>query len=312
MTKRLFIFAGYDKQGVIDNTLLHYLSCLSDLGDIILCMDSDVTKGELAKLKSITNLLHVSAERHDEYDFGSYKRGFQYAKTNKLLNKYDWVYFVNDSVYGPLWDIKPVLTNLESRGVDLIGMIDYMNKETPIQVQSWFVGMTKRVVNEQFFADFMNGVTHQINKQLIVLKYEVGLSQIILRHGYKMSTWVSGQDGRICHSMYKEPLEMLKCGVPFVKKAGLVNLNGIQFLYSFTTDKIVDDIANYVTRNKLMLVDIMQKPQYTKCFRLTLLGLPIITIYRQNSTQYVTNYKLYLLDKIPILKLALNKENPTS
>lgn len=307
MMKRLFIFAGYDKQGIIDNTLLHYLNCLSGLGDIVLTMDSDVSDSEIAKLKSVKNILSVITGRHNEYDFGSYKRGFQYAQKQKLLTKYDWVYFVNDSVYGPLWDIEPVLLSLESRGVDLTGMVDFINAETPIQVQSWFVGVSKQVVNEKFFADFMNSVTRQIDKQLVILKYEVGLSQIILRHGYKMSTWVSGQDGRICHSMYKEPLEMLKCGIPFVKKAGLVNLKGIQFLYPFANDKIVDDVARYVIRNNLPFVD-AKRPPYIKYFRFTLLGFPLVTIYHQNAAQHVDNYKIYLFDKLPIFKMALNKE----
>ena len=305
-TKRLFIFAGYDEQGVIDNTLLHYLHCLSELGDVILTMDSDVSSLEIGKLKSVKNILSVQTGRHNEYDFGSYKRGFQYAKNKDILKKYDWVYFVNDSVYGPLWDIKSILCDLESRGVDLTGMIDFVNAETPVQVQSWFVGVTKRVASEDFFSDFMNSVTHQTHKQLIVLKYEVGLSQTILRHGYKMSTFVSNQDGRICHVMYDKPLEVLRAGIPFVKKAGLVNLKGIQFLYPFTTDKIVDDIAKYVVRNNLPFIDIRKKPQYKKCFRFSLFGLPLLTIYRQNAAPQARNYKVYILDKLPIFKIALS------
>ena len=45
-------------------------------------------KNYLKKLKTIKNILHAIATRHGEYDFGSYKRGFQYARDKKILNNY--------------------------------------------------------------------------------------------------------------------------------------------------------------------------------------------------------------------------------
>lgn len=305
MSKRLFIFAGYDKDCIVDKTLLHYLKSLSELGDIIFTMDCNLPDTEVCKIKSIKNILSVTAVNHGEYDFGSYKRGFQYAKKNKLLDKYDWIYFVNDSVYGPLFDIKNILEDLESRGVDLIGMTDFQNKPTPLQVQSWFVGISQRVANEQFLSDFMNNVTHEVAKQLIILKYEVGLSQTILKHGYKMATFISGQDGERSHDMYQQPIEMLKRGIPFVKKTALEALGGLQFLYPYTTAQIVDDIYKHAVRNKIPLTLATENAKYKKCFRLTLFSIPFITIHRQhaNGSKH-TSYKMYLLDKLPILKIT--------
>ena len=308
MSKRLFIFAGYDKDCIVDATLLHYLRSLSELGDIIFTMDCNLPENEINKVKNIKNVLSVTATNHGEYDFGSYKRGFKYAKKNNLLDQYDWVYFVNDSVYGPLFNIKSILEDLESRGVDLTGMTDFQNKPTPIQVQSWFVGISKRVANEQFLADFMENVTREVAKQLIVLKYEVGLSQTILKHGYKMSTFLSGQIGEVSHDMYQEPIEMLKRGIPFVKKAALEALNGLQFLYPYTSNKVVDDIYNHAIRTKIPLVAINQNARYRKIFRLTLLSIPLFTIYRQKEQNATSAcYKLYLFDKLPILKIAISK-----
>ena len=71
--KRLFLFAGYDKDGIVDKTLMHYLHSLSALGDIIFVMDCDASDTELAKLSEIPNIIHISAARHNEYDFGSFE-----------------------------------------------------------------------------------------------------------------------------------------------------------------------------------------------------------------------------------------------
>ena len=68
--KRLFLFAGYDKSGIIDNTLLHQIRALSELGDVIFVMDNDASDDMLANVTQIPNVLHASATRHGEYDFG--------------------------------------------------------------------------------------------------------------------------------------------------------------------------------------------------------------------------------------------------
>ena len=179
MVKRLFVFAAYDKEGIVDNSLLHYLSALSELGDIIFIMDNVAPDTELNKVWAIKNVLSVVAERHGEYDFGSYKRGYAWAQEHGILGNYDWVYFVNDSVYGPLSDLRPVLETLEGRGVDLIGMTDFENEPTPIQVQSWFVGVSKQVATSKFLADFFQSVAKQENKQLTsLMKLESMMDQL--------------------------------------------------------------------------------------------------------------------------------------
>lgn len=309
-TKRLFLFAGYDQDGIIDNTLVHYLASLSKLGDIILVMDCDVPESEMQKLSGISNMLHASGVRHGEYDFGSYKRAYQYAHKNDLLSKYDWIYLCNDSVYGPLYDILPNLTDLESRGVDLTGMIDFENKWTPPQVQSWFVGISRRVATADFIYNFMNSVCPQSDKQLIVLKYEVGLTRQILQHGYKMSTFISGENGDIVHSMYHKPLNMLKCGIPFVKKAGLENLFGLQYLYPYTTDALVDNIYHNAVRCGIPFTSqsSSRNANYTKVYRLTILSMPLLTVRRQlHEGSHQVCHKVYLFDFIPVAKIYRRK-----
>lgn len=306
MTQRLFIFAGYDASGVIDAITLHYLKSLSALGDIIFIMDNNSTPAELNKVRKIQNVLYAAAMRHEEYDFGSYKRGFEYAKQNNLLNRYDWVYFVNDSVFGPLFDLAPILADLENRGVDLTGMIDFENGPTPVQIQSWFVGVSSRVATSGFFADFFNGIRHQENKQLIVLKYEVGLSQTVLRHGFQMSALVGNKNGDKCHLIYEKPIDMLKAGIPFVKKNGLCNLGGLQYLYPYTTEQIVGYIYENAVRNHIPFIKNGLIP-YKKCFRLTILSIPLLTIRRQPRSDTVS-YKGYIFDRLPIFKISITQK----
>ena len=107
---RLFLFAGYDKDGIVDDALVYYVSALSKYGDVIVCMDNDLETAQTNKLKPFT--ICALAQKHGEYDFGSYKHTFQYARDKKILKNYDVIYLVNDSVFGPLHNIKKTLLEL--------------------------------------------------------------------------------------------------------------------------------------------------------------------------------------------------------
>lgn len=306
--RRLFLFAGYDKDGIIDDTLLYYLDCLSNLGDIVLVMDCDVH--DISKLKKLKNLLYIETSKHGEYDFGSYKRGYMWAHNKKILNNYDWVYFVNDSVYGPLWNLEPVLVDLESRGPDLTGMVNNCNKNTPNHIQSWFMGMSKKLVNTVAVYNFLQCITKQDDKLNIVYKYEVGMSRCILLNGFHM-TAVYDQDDDIKNIVYLQPLEMLKNGIPFIKKLAFPCIKKIRFVYPYTTQNFIQMIIKHVERNgdNYFLSDILNNtelhaPYYSKHFRCTIFSFPVLTIYKKTQ-QGIVDYKICLADKLPVLKLSL-------
>ncbi len=305
MAKRLFIFAAYDKDSIVDNTLLYYLGALSKLGDIIFTMDCDAPSDELAKVTEIPNVIHATAMRHGEYDFGSYKRGYQYARDNKLLNKYDWIYLVNDSVYGPLWDLKPILEDLESRGVDLTGIASYVSHKFPLHIQSWFVGISRTIATSEFFKTFISDIKSEQDKEILVLKYEVRLSRLIMEHGYKLSAFVT-LDGNIDYDLYRKPLDVLSDGVPFVKKLGLNKLPTIYFLCPHTTPDFFEKIYTHAVRVNLLKSETPAKTtgyNYHKIMRINFIGLPIIEIFRKTTCANI-QYKVYLLRYFPILKFV--------
>ena len=305
--KRLFLFAAYDRDGTVDDTLTYYLGELSRLGDLVVVMDNDTTDNELAKIKSIPNVLYAAATRHGEYDFGSYKRAYQYARDNKILENYDWVYLVNDSVLGPLYDISPILKDLESRGVDFTGMVSNSDEIIPLHIQSWFVGISQKIFQSNFFDDFMNDIKRQDDKDNIVLKYEIRLSRIIIQRGYKSYAYSDSRCNDAGFIIYANPLETLKKGIPFIKKASLGRIKGTKYLiqYAQNTDFLNAVFAN-ANRYNITLDNSPRRFDYKKCFRFTFLSIPLCTIYHQNLRS-VQNYKAYIFDKIPVLKISFRK-----
>ena len=219
MTKRLFLFAGYDAGGIIDASMIYYIHSLSKLGDIIFVMDSDIKRNELNKIKKYC--LYSVATRHNEYDFGSYKRAFVWAHKNLDLKKYDYMYMVNDSVYGPLYDIDNYLKEMESWGTDAFGLIKNPKKTHP-HIQSWFIGMHKKVFNTKWFYKFIIDVKHQKSKGLITSLYEHGFTKNLILNN---NTWrcMYSVPGR---GIYNKIKKLYEQKMPFIKKAAFTRHDG--------------------------------------------------------------------------------------
>ena len=304
--KRLFLFASYDKDRIIDDSLLYYLRRLSELGDIVFVMDSDAPSSELEKLSDIPNIIYAHAARHGEYDFGSYKRGYIWARDNKKLKKYDWLYLVNDSVYGPLSDLGPMLDKLESSGADITGPVGNSDNIIPFHIQSWFVGLARGAFCAPWFDAFLGGVVAHADKQDIVLHYEVSLTQTALRNGASAYA-ILPDAGR---AMYSDIFNALRAGVPFVKCAALSNNPpNPRYLMPYTSDKqIIEEIYSQLRALGISWPSGDIRFDYSRSFRLTLFGIPLLTIYRKTLHRQ-TDYKVCLFDRFAVLKVSRNTKD---
>lgn len=209
--KRLFLFAGYDKDGIIDESLLMYVSAVSKFGDVVLCMDSDCPDSELNKLQDIT--LHAMATRHREYDFGSYKRAYNWALENLDLSKYDFVYMLNDSMYGPLFDLSPYFEKMETPDWDAFGMVKNPHAKSP-HIQSWFIGMRPAVFTSDWFYELLQSVRHHDDKGSVTILYEHGFTKHLIGRNMKWGALYSAP-GR---SVYNRIKHFYKRKMPFIKK----------------------------------------------------------------------------------------------
>lgn len=209
--KRLFLFAAYDRDGTIDNTLVYYITSLAKLGTVIFVMDSNCPETELKKVQK--HCVYAIAERHQEYDFGSYKRGFIWAHENLNLSDYEYLYLINDSMYGPLFDLEPYLENMERLKTDAFGMAKNPHRTSP-HIQSWFIGMRKSVFLSDWFRNHLGSISHQESKGMITVLYEHGFTKKLIENNLSWDCLFSAS-GR---SIYNTPKRFFKHKMPFIKK----------------------------------------------------------------------------------------------
>jgi lipopolysaccharide biosynthesis protein len=192
--KRLAVFAGYDKYGIINDYVIYYLKELKKVADIIFVYDNSFSEEELLKIKGLT--IKNICKSHGEYDFGSYKRGYQWAEKQGLLEQYDSLTLCNDSVFGPFKTLLSIYKKFEKDGAcDFWGFSnntlsdggEFYKKlgiEGKSHLESWFVVFNKNVFSSKSFMKFIKGIKKETEKNNIIKKYEVGMTRILVDAGF--------------------------------------------------------------------------------------------------------------------------------
>ena len=223
--KRAVIFAHYDKKNIISDYVIFYLKALKQVADEIVfvscCLLSDIEKEKISGVAS-----YIISEIHDEYDFGSYKRGFLSLKDR--LDDFDELIFANDSCYGPLYPLEKVFSKMEKESCDFWGITknNYGYKKNFVSlfvkrphVQSYFIVFKNNVFTQDYFKDFMLSVRHQQTKRHIVSSYEIGLTELLVQHGFKYKTFIDayGHVNNMTVLKWRQIIE--KYEMPFIKKS---------------------------------------------------------------------------------------------
>jgi hypothetical protein len=182
---RVAVFAHYDSDKIIREYVIYYLKQLKQVADrIIFVSDCDLSEQEISKITPIVD--NVIAKHHGEYDFGSYKIGYKYLKSNNILDDSEELIFANDSCFGPLYPLIDVWKEMQSKESDFWG-ININNVDVQLHVQSFFVVFKKKVFLSEIFDKFMDDIKKEQNKDDIIKKYEMGLSATLLKNNYKLA-----------------------------------------------------------------------------------------------------------------------------
>ena len=187
--KRLVIFAGYDKDNIIDDYVVYYIKELKKIADIIYVSDCDILENELTKITPYC--IHIINGRHEEYDFGSYKRGYLYAYEKNILKDYDYLILCNDSCYGPFFNFQEIVENMESKNTDVWGIFKCLkDKENDEHLQSYFFSFKQKVYLSEYFYNFIYSIKKENDKDDIVIKYEIGLSNLLKNKKVSISSFL--------------------------------------------------------------------------------------------------------------------------
>lgn len=217
---RLAIFASYSNDNKIHDYVIYYLKGLKEVCDaIVFVADCNIEDSEKTKLKGLVN--HAICQRHGCYDFGSYRRGFEWAETNGMLKDADELILCNDSCYGPVYPFSESFSIMKKRECDFWGMVE--SHAIRPHLQSYFLVFKRNVFNSITFHEFVSSFEHHDTFWDYVLYYETRFADILTKAGFKYDSFLDyNKYEKLFHGRTDNPIFLgvttLKDHLPLVKR----------------------------------------------------------------------------------------------
>ena len=244
--RRACLFAGFDPQGILDESVLLFLQELARHADVFYLCDAYLPPEELAKLDGIAT--EAWSVRHGAYDFGSYSILARDLVGWDRLAAYDEVLFVNDSCFlvRPLdelfatmdaracdwWGLQATKGLASTRHNPRNGFKDPKPMETvraemlseyeddPVydfHLGSYFLAFRRPVLDDPVFRRLIDSVHEQPSKLVVILKYEIGLTHLLVGRGHAFDTYVPALYP--FHPMFTDwYFTLLEQGFPLLKR----------------------------------------------------------------------------------------------
>jgi hypothetical protein len=178
---RVAVFCHFDRAGDIREHVLHYLRSLNAEGFSVVF----VTNSGRLKPEKVDHLQELCAgvliRRNIGYDFGAWRETLDYLKLPR--SNTEFVLLVNDSVYGPLVPLGDALLAIDFAQADMWSLTD--SWQSRYHLQSFFLAVSPRVVASAGWHRFWRQVRPVPSKYWVINRYEVGLTQAMLRAGFR-------------------------------------------------------------------------------------------------------------------------------
>lgn len=237
--KRVAVFAAYSSESVVPDHVVHYLSELRKVVDaIIFVADNELPEREIDKIAHL--VVHHITGRHGEYDFGSYKRGYFYAKGAGLLEPDSDLILCNDSCFGPLNGFEDMMSRMTMESYDFWGITE--SKRFCYHLQSYFLYFSSVVYRHPYFDEFMKGIKKHDSVQDVIKNYELKLTDALIKKGFRAKALIDASSVEGLPTEQKLSIEhfprfMVENGSPLFKVKSLTkarcNLEGVNDTFDF-------------------------------------------------------------------------------
>lgn len=225
--KRVAVFAHYDLHNCIQDYVVYYIKELQKVAEkIIFVSDCELSEAELSKISPY--VVQSIAYHHGEYDFGSYKRGYQWAKENGLFDDCEEFILANDSCYAPLFPFGEMFSKMSIKELDFWGVtanpqgVEILDGK-PIanfqdHIQSYFIVFKPQVFESDVFDNFITSIKKEKTKEEVIVYYEVGLTKLLVENGFKYDVYCELSKRIPASHIYEYQRLIKENNSPFLKR----------------------------------------------------------------------------------------------
>lgn len=227
--RRLLLFVHYNKWGSLADYVVYLLKrvrkCYSR---VVLISNSPLSEEARAPLAGLYD--SFLQRENTGYDFLAWKEGLV-QEGREGLAAYDSVTLMNDTCFGPLFDLEEIYGRMQDQGADFWGVTQHPTVPVghqnllatdgviPAHVQSYFLCFERSALSSEAFHAFWDGVVEESKVENVIKKYETQLTGSLERAGLKSAVLCDPQKIRkeYPNQAILEPEMLLEQRAPFLK-----------------------------------------------------------------------------------------------
>jgi len=179
LSPKIVLFMHFDRTGRVRAQIQDYMRQLRDSGRTVVFITNAgfLTPATMAALQTIC--AGIIIRKNQGYDFGAWCDAVEHldlprANTEEII-------FANDSVFGPLTPIQPVLERINYSQADIWGLTE--SWQVRYHLQSFFFAFGPAALRAPAFAKFWRGIKPVPSKLFIIRQYEIGITQQMIKAG---------------------------------------------------------------------------------------------------------------------------------
>ena len=157
---RLLLYVHFNKYDIVSPHVKYQLEKVRPLfSKIVFISNSAVNQEEVEQLKK-KHMIDVFLQRENKgFDFAAWRDGLSLVGYESLV-EYDSVTMMNDTCFGPLWDLESYYKRFESdENVDFWGMTNHRAGDVlPEHIQSYFVVYKKKLATSSTFKNYWSTI----------------------------------------------------------------------------------------------------------------------------------------------------------
>ena len=267
--KRLLLYVHYNKYDELSGHVLYQLEQLRPLfSKLIVISNSQLTESATLTLKEL-GIAEVIQRENLGFDFAAWRDGMTHVGFERLAD-FDSVTLMNDTCFGPLWDMSDLIEDFEQRqSVDFWGMTNFRKtKYFEEHLQSYFISFKNHVVASEVFQKFWTSIKTFTDVQDVIDNYETRVTSVLTEAGYRYDAvfnTIESEAEDLIHPdfSYYRPISTLEHKVPFIKlkaftdneKKGRLLLDYLTKVSTYPVALIRSHLNRYHSPDSLVILD---------------------------------------------------------
>jgi lipopolysaccharide biosynthesis protein len=168
------VYVHFDRDGFVHDYVLHQLCELVGAGYRVTFVSNSTDLAAESRARVLPFCKELIWRFNTGYDFGAYKDGIASITD---LDRLDSLILMNDSVYGPFWNLQDTLAKIDGLATDCWGITDSF--EYRYHIQTFFMVFLSNALKSTAFKGFWSELPYVDHRMWVIRNAEVRLTQAL-------------------------------------------------------------------------------------------------------------------------------------